>query len=102
MVLGEGLAEVGDVELGVVLEDLKRFVSKQFLDVVDVGVGFDHLGGAAATEGVGRDLELEAGHGGVATDDDTDAALVPSPASAVEEHGPEPIALEEEWPGARM
>lgn len=35
------------------LEGVQALVSEQFLDVVQVGVGAYHLGGAGASEGVG-------------------------------------------------
>ena len=55
-----GFAQVGDVEPGVVVEGLEAGVAEELLDVVEVGVALDHLGGAAAPEGVRGDVDIKA------------------------------------------
>ena len=65
MTLGVGLFEVVDVEFCVVFEGGKGLVAEEFFDVVEVGIGADHFGGAGAAEGVRGDVDIELGLFGV-------------------------------------
>ena len=49
------LLQVGDVELGVVVQGLKALVSQELLDVVEVGIALDHLACAGPPERVRGD-----------------------------------------------
>jgi hypothetical protein len=45
------VAQVGDVEPGVVVEGLEALVPEELLDVVEVGVALDHPAGAGPQKG---------------------------------------------------
>lgn len=51
MALGVGALEIGDRELGVVLERVQGFMAEQFLEMVHACPASQHLGGAASPAG---------------------------------------------------
>ena len=53
--------DVGDGELGVVLEGVERFVTEQFLDVVHARAAPEHFRGAAPPECARRDSDGQQG-----------------------------------------
>ena len=65
MTLPVRVAQVGDGQLGVVLEGVEGLVTEQLLDVVHVGAGAEQFSGTRSAKRVRRDVGGEAGGTGV-------------------------------------
>ena len=61
MTLPVRVAQVGDGQLGVVLEGVEGLVTEQLLDVVHVGAGAEQFSGTRSAKRVRRDVGGEAG-----------------------------------------
>ena len=81
------LAQVGDVEFGVVVQRLKGLVPQELFDVVEVGIALDHLGCTGAPERVRRDGDRQIKIIGILMDSSTHAALGQRLACCVDEDG---------------
>jgi hypothetical protein len=100
-----GFAQVGDVEAGVAVEGLEAAVPEELLDVVEIGVALDHLGGAAPAEGVRGDVDVQPELTAVAAYAIAQGMLRERPAGLVDEDGgaiavAETMASERERPYA--
>lgn len=56
-----GFAQIGDMQLDVVPENVQRFVTEQAADVAEIGIAADQFTGAAAAEDMRRDFGFKPG-----------------------------------------